>query len=172
MHFPFKKSGSQNLLKSLAAQDVNTSEVTAFILQIVYNRTKKEKTPGESRYNMLLTRKAKSKTYPSSKCIPPDQKSLNMKILRANYVTHCMVHCLVNDYIPLDPSEYGWKSENGSWSPVWYEGNALPDVREIASSDDDDENDNDDVHDTNEDESSDDSEFDSSGDSSDEDWTP
>ena len=77
-----------------------------------------------------------------------------------------MVNCLVNAYIPLDPPEYGWKSENGSWSPVWYEGNALPDVCEIASSDDDDENDN-----TDEDKSSDDSEFDSSGDSSHEDWS-
>ena len=139
-----KIPSSYKLLNSLATENVNVSDVTKFILNIIYNRPLKERTPGESRYKMLLTRRktGKEKKYPSSKALPPDQKSLTMKILRASFVSHCMVNCLDREYIPPNPSEYGWKLVDSTWEPVWFEGNALPDANEtnVSSEEDDSEN--------------------------------
>ena len=59
-------------------------KVTYFV---IYNRTKREKSPGDSRYAMLYVRKDENKkTFASKKSLPPDQKSLTMKILRAHLV--------------------------------------------------------------------------------------
>ena len=63
----------------------------------------------------------------------PDQSSLKMKILRATFVTHCMSNCLDSQYIPLDPSQYGWKLEENRWEPIWFMGNALPGIQDIDS---------------------------------------
>ena len=71
---------SYQLLSFMATENVNMNEVTRFILKVIYNRPEKEFSPGESRYNMLLKRKASSKTFPSSEAWPPDQKSLDMKV--------------------------------------------------------------------------------------------
>ena len=60
-----------------------------------------------------------------------------MKILRSDFVCHCMVNCLDNSYVPLCPSNYGWKFVDSTWEPIWYDGKALPDFNEI---DDIDEN--------------------------------
>ena len=118
-------------LKSLGTESVNIGEVIDFILHIVYNRPLKEKTAGESRYRMLLTSKKtgdKKKKYPSSRAIVPDERSLKMKILRATFITHCMMNCTIKHYVPLDPAKYGWSWNQieEAWQPVWYEGNALP----------------------------------------------
>ena len=83
---------------------------------------------------MLLKRKTSSKTFPSSKALPHDQKSLDMKVLRATYVAHCMVHCLNNEYVPLDLSKFGWAHVDDTWKPVWFEGNALPEVNKTVDS--------------------------------------
>ena len=151
----------------MALGNVKINDVTQFILHTIYNRPQKELSPGESRYNMLLTRKKSSKTFPSSKAIPPDQKSLNMKILRSTYVAHCMVNCLNSKYIPLDPSNFGWTLVDDSWKPVWFEGNALP-----GDEDEFFENENDDSEESGDEaESSDDSDFvDSCDDLSDDDF--
>ena len=121
----------------MATCEPNIKDVTEFVLRIVYNRPLKEKTLGEARYNILKTKKNDSKgrtIYPSSKSLPPDQSSLKMKILRSTFIAHCMTHCLDPDYVPLDPSLYGWKLVDNVWDPVWYEGSALPDPSEVEES--------------------------------------
>ena len=74
---------------------------------------------------MLLKRNASRKIFPSSKALPPDQKSLDMIVLRATYVAH---------YVPLDPSRFGWALVDDTWKPVWFEGNALPEVNKTVDS--------------------------------------
>ena len=126
-----KTKDSYNFLQSMVTPDPNFKDVTEFVLRIVYNRPLKDKTLGDARYNMLKTGKKDSKgrkIYPSSKSLPPDESSLKMKVLRSTFVTHCMSNCLLSDYLPLDPSLYGWKLEEGVWEPVWYEGNPLSDA--------------------------------------------
>ena len=132
-----KSKDSYKLLESMATCEPNIKDVTEFVLRIVYNRPLKEKTLGEARYNILKTKKKDSKgrtIYPSSKSLPPDQSSLKMKILRSTFIAHCMTHCLDSDYVPLDPSLYGWKLVDNVWDPVWYEGSALPDPSEVEES--------------------------------------
>ena len=51
----------------MATENVNMNEVPRFNLKVIYNRPEKELSPGESRYNMLLKRKASGITFPSSK---------------------------------------------------------------------------------------------------------
>ena len=50
---------ARNLLSSLANLRVDAAQITDFVMQIVYNRPKREKTPGESRYAMLFVEKGK-----------------------------------------------------------------------------------------------------------------
>ena len=128
-----KTPDSHKLLLTMTSEIINIDEITKFILHIIYNRPLKEKSPGESRYRMFLTRKASSKTFPSSKSIPPDKSSLKMKILRASFVSHCRVNCLNALYVPFNPSNYGWKLISDDWEPRWFEGNSLPDFNEMNS---------------------------------------
>ena len=85
---------------------------------------------------MLTSKKPSNKKYPTSKSLPPDQSSLKMKILRATFVTHCMSDFLNRKYVPLDPSNYGWKLQEKVWQPIWFEGNPLPNPDEIINNND------------------------------------
>ena len=129
-----KLKDSWKLLQSMLSTDPNIEEITEFVLRVVYNRPLKEKSLGEARYNMLKTKK-KDKTgkiiYPSSKSLAPDQSSLKMKILRSTFIANCMTNCLNANYVPLDPSCYGWKTVENVWEPIWYEGNPLPEASEV-----------------------------------------
>ena len=58
----FRISNSHKLLLILPSGEPNISEVTNFVLHVVYNRPLEEKTPGESRYNMLMKKKKKTKS--------------------------------------------------------------------------------------------------------------
>ena len=137
-------------LATLGTESVNIEEVIDFVLHIIYNRPLKEKTPGESRYKILLTAKkqakGKKKKYPSSKVLPPDQSSLKMKILRATFIAHCLSNCLDSGYVPLNPSEYGWKwnSDLSMWELIWYEGSALPSYSDINNNSEEDHEDDED----------------------------
>ena len=84
-------------------------------------------------------KKGERQKYPSSRAIVPDVKSLKMKILRANFIAHCMINCTENDYIPLDPAKYGWSWDiiELSWKPIWYEGNPLLMSEDLQESDSD-----------------------------------
>ena len=73
--------------------DPKVEDVTRYVLYIVYNRPLKEKFLGEACCNVLKTRKKYSlgkKIYQSSKSLPPDQRSLMMKILPSAFTGHCM----------------------------------------------------------------------------------
>ena len=108
-----RKSNSHKLLLSLPSGELNISEVTYFVLHVVYNMPLKEKTAGESRYNMLMKKKKQAKSrkkkYNTSMELSPNQSSLKIKLLRPSFVAHCMSHCLNPIYVPLDPSVHGWK---------------------------------------------------------------
>ena len=54
-----------------------------------------------------------------------------MKILRSTFTAYCMTNCLDPNYVPLDPSSYGWSLKEGLWEPVWYEGSPLPHPDEV-----------------------------------------
>ena len=84
----FKKmmitSNSHLLLQPMLTETPVIADVVEFILKIVYNRPKKEKTLGESRY-IMMTSKMKRKdgkiTYPSSKNLATGEASMKMKVL-------------------------------------------------------------------------------------------
>ena len=137
-----KVTGSHELLESMLTDTPNVEKLTEFVLRIVYNRPAKEKTLGDARYNMIKTKKKDSKgqkKFPTSKSLPPDHSSLKMKILRSTYFSHIMSRCLDANYVPLDSSLYGFRKVNDIWEPVWYEGNPLPDPREVEEANDEDE---------------------------------
>ena len=91
---------------------------------------------------MLIKKKKqmgrKKEKYNTSKDLPPDQGSLKMKILRASFTAHIMTNCLNLQYIPLDPSLYGWKIVENRWEPVWFEGSPLPHPDDILDQSGDD----------------------------------
>ena len=127
----FKKMQKMNrsieLLETLGTPEPNIQEISNFILYVIYNRPKKEKSVTESRVIMMFSKKGKGKcSKKSTKSIPPDEKSLKMKILRSNFVSHSWKHCLSNDYIHFGPTKFGWQRVNGNLVPLWYEGPNLP----------------------------------------------
>ena len=73
--------------------------------------------------------------------LPPCQKVLQQKILRAQYVSQ--VWSKAADKNPsegLCPSQYGWKKEENRWKWVWYIGSAVPDrFTECADGSEDDD---------------------------------
>ena len=56
-----------NLLLSLATVRVNVAQIIDFVLHIVYNRPKRDKTSRESRYAMLFVKKGKKKVVVQTK---------------------------------------------------------------------------------------------------------
>ena len=93
----------------------------------------------------MVGKKTKGKDkYISTKRIPSDQKSLKMKIKRANFITHVWCNCLDGGYTALNPQNYGWKLQSDRLEPIWFEGNSLPTdeeyeqhLKEIEVDDDD-----------------------------------
>ena len=118
-----------DLLQSLTTENANISDVTDFVLDVIYNRPRRERTPGDSRYTMVFV--GKQKRFASTKALPPDQNSLTLKILRANFVSHGWANCLNGNYEQLDPLRYGWKYEDDLLQPVWYQGPSLPSQNDI-----------------------------------------
>lgn len=115
-----------SLLSSLETTEADINEVIDFVLHVIYNRPKKEKTPGDSRYAMLFSGKGSKRSFTPLKRLPPDRLSLKYAIRRANLVTNGMVNCLNSTYHQLEVLSYGWELENGIPVPIWYDGNALP----------------------------------------------
>lgn len=56
-----------NLLPSLATVRVNVAQIIGFVLHIVYNRPKRDKTSCESRYAMLFVKKGRKKVVVQTK---------------------------------------------------------------------------------------------------------
>ena len=127
-----KNPDTMILLSSLDSTDADVDKVIDFTLHVIYNRPKKEKTPGDSRYAMLFSGKGKKRKFTPFKRLPPDEKSLKCAIHRVNFVVHSMVNCLKQSYESLDVLQYGWKLADGVLVPVWYEGDALPSNEELS----------------------------------------
>ena len=131
-----RRSTTFHLLDSLGSDNPNLEDITKFILQTIYNRPLREKTPTDSRVAMLrIAQKGKTKKvkYRSTKAIPPDSKSMNMKIRRANKIAYSWnwVNFLNPNFHPLDARNEGWEVKEFSNNekrlvPIWYTGNPLP----------------------------------------------
>ena len=65
--------------------------------------------------------------------MPPDQKPLTMKTLRAHLVSHSRVSCLDCDYQSLDSLSNGWIFVDGALQLLWYEGASLPRKEQIQN---------------------------------------
>ena len=83
---------------------------------------------------MLFVGKGNKKKFASTKSLPPDQKSLEKKILRANLISHSWINCLNGHYEQLDPCSYGYKIDNGILVPFWFDGDVLPTEETIKES--------------------------------------
>ena len=81
--------------------------------------------PGEIRYAMLLVTKGKKKKFVKTKLLPPDEQSLHMKILRANFVLCVAANCVNQHFEILNLVDYGWKVSEGKLEPNWFEGSAF-----------------------------------------------
>ena len=119
------------LLESMLGGNADIDQVVDFVLHVIYNRPLCEKTPGDSRYAMLIIKKGKKTKFAPTKSLPPDYKSLVQKIKRANFVAYGWSNCLYGEFDQPDPLFYGWKYENKLLLPIWYEGNPLPSTEEI-----------------------------------------
>ena len=75
-----KRSTTYHLLDTLGTNDPDITKITDFILHTVYNRPLREKSPTDARVAMLREVKGKKQKYRSTKAVPPDVSSLNMKI--------------------------------------------------------------------------------------------
>ena len=82
---------------------------------------------------MLVKKKRNCNSFPSSKVLPTDQKSLDMKNLRTSFVSECTASFLDLTYIPPDPSLYSWELVDSKWVTMGYGGNPLPIFDEINS---------------------------------------
>ena len=117
------------LLGSLSTPHANIDEVSEFVLRVIYNRPRKEKTLGDARYNMLFLKgKGKNKKYASTKALPPDANSLSLKVQRDNYVTMGYVNCMNPYYVPPPATSYAWEEHDNLLYPVWTVGPPIPDI--------------------------------------------
>ena len=83
-----KDRNAEIMLSSLNTERVNVPEVIEFILHIAYNRPKSEKTAAQCRYTTAIKiNRIGKKTFKDTRRIPPDESTLKMNIMRANYVT-------------------------------------------------------------------------------------
>ena len=119
-------------MSSINTDHVDMEKVTYFVLHVIYNRQKREKSPRDL--------KAKKKFAPT-KSLRPDQKSLTMKILRAHLVSHSWVNCQSFDLVShswvncqsFDPLSNGWIFVDGALQPRWYEGASLLSEEQIQN---------------------------------------
>lgn len=65
--------------------------------------------------------------------LPPDQKSLKIKTLRASFILWCIASYLGPTYSPPDANQRSWELVDSKWEDNWYEGNPLPTFDAINS---------------------------------------
>ena len=127
------KPASMDLMSSMNTDHVDIEKVTYFVLHVIYNRPKREKSPGDSHYAILYVRKSEKKRFAPTKSLPPDQESLTMKVLRAHLVSHSWINCLDCNYQSLDPLSTGWIFIAAALQPLWYKGASLPGEEQIQN---------------------------------------
>ena len=126
------KPQSYKMLLSLYSQNVVFDDIVDYVIHIIYNRPKKEKSLLDSRYAMIYVGKGKKKKFASTKKIPPDEQSLFQKTKRAHLVSYSYYNCLQNDFIPMIPEQSGWMIDQGILIPISYFGACLPTVEEYS----------------------------------------
>ena len=94
------------LFQFLKIPNTNFLEVTDFVLHVTYSQPSNEKAPYDARYPMLFFKK-KNKIFNNIKSLLPDQRSLNMKILRASFAGYSMPSVMQPVYQALNPLGYG-----------------------------------------------------------------
>ena len=94
------------LIQFLKVPNTNFLEVTDFVFHVTYNQPSNEKAPCDSRYPMLFFKK-KNKIFSNIMSLLPDQRSLNMKILRASFAGYSMPSVMQPVYQALNPLGYG-----------------------------------------------------------------
>ena len=80
---------------------------------------------------MMMSGKGKIRKFTPSQRLPPDRKSIQSHIQRANFVENCMVNCSDGTYRQPTPLNYGWTLGDGVLQPLWYIGAALLNDDEI-----------------------------------------
>ena len=80
---------------------------------------------------MLFVKKGTKKVFAQTKQLPPDKRSLHMKILRANCISYGWENCLNQHFEIPNPLKYGWKICDGKLEPNWFKSPALPSYEEI-----------------------------------------
>eukprot|EP00794_Sanderia_malayensis_P017851 gene17851-19634_t len=136
-----KSSDAMQLLKDVGKSVPATPEVMEhlanFTIRYVYG-DRKSTTLAEAR--ALKWEKMKNK---STRGIPPDQDSHDLKAKRVNYQTNILINFDKPDH-PPSPLNHGWTLENGKCQPLRYTKAPLPEKFELPASVGDDEDDDDD----------------------------
>ena len=115
------KSESMDSMSSMNTDHVDIEKVTHFVLHVI-NKNHLE----------MYVGKGEKKCAPT-KSLPPDQKSLTMKILPAHLGSHSWVNCLYCNYQSLDLLSNGWIFVDGALQPFWYERALLASEGQIQS---------------------------------------
>ena len=119
------------LLYSLSSKKAFIARVIDFILHAVYNKPKEEKSPGESRCVTLFVTKGRKKKLFQTKLLPPNEQSLHMKILRANFVSCGGANCVNQHFEILNLVDYGWEVSVGKLETNSFEESALSSIENI-----------------------------------------
>ena len=112
------KPQSYKLFLSLYTPVADVEDITDFVIHVIYNRPKKEKSLTDSRFSMIYVGKGEKKKFASTKKIPPDESSLLQKIKMSNLVCYACYNCLENEYLPLCHEDYGWVKEENQLKPI------------------------------------------------------
>ena len=80
---------------------------------------------------MLFVTKGKKKKFVETKILEPDEQSLHMKILRANFVSCVAANYVHQHFEILNLVDYGWKVPEVKLEPNWFEGSALSSIEDI-----------------------------------------
>ena len=81
---------------------------------------------------MMMSGKEKIRKFTPLQRLPPDRKSMQNHIQRANYVVNCMVNCLDGTYRQPNPLNYGWTLDDCVLQPLRYTGATLPNDEEVS----------------------------------------
>ena len=102
---------SIDLMSSMNTDDGDIEKATYFVLNVIYNRPKQEKSPRDP---MLYVGKGEEKKVCTYEITAARSKSFTMKILRAHLVSHSWINCLDCNYQLLDPLSNGWIFVDGA----------------------------------------------------------
>ena len=80
---------------------------------------------------MLFVKKGTNKVFNDIKSLPPEQHSLNMKMLCASFAGYRISSCMQPVYQTLNPLDYVWQLIDGVHVLVWYTSLQLPTQEEI-----------------------------------------